>query len=306
MELEQSVAETNLFGSLNSEMKKLMSSMLDYCKQHESDIKRYKRKHEEIEEDIRFSKAMPPMKIKCDKLLQFVRYREFQRRRLKEKELLKEGSKDAFLKMPPPKELRSRDANKELNGKDIKQLGDSKDLINAKELQHIKNILNSKDISCKDLLHTKESFKEITYSKVSPSKDKDLFNDFLHPKDSTQHCSDDPLHKDTLHYNELMIRKDIHFSKSFSKLTYSKEVLRSKELLKERYLRDCSKMKFKDLFKEGDKEEVEKQPSEVKKQTDFEPNSSEEIDTTKTATKIPIKEVGCFSNWCYFSLLKNL
>ncbi|XP_065214873.1 E3 ubiquitin-protein ligase BRE1B-like [Planococcus citri] len=274
MELEQSVAETNLFGSLNSEMKKLMSSMLDYCKQHESDIKRYKRKHEEIEEDIRFSKAMPPMKIKCDKLLQLVRYREFHRRRLKEKELLKEGSKEAYLKMPPPKELRSRDVTKELNGKDIKPLNDSKDLMNAKEMQHIKNILNSKDIS---------------YSKISPSKDKDLFNDFLHPKESSQNCTDDPLHKGTLHYSDLTLRKEMHFSKSYSKLTYSKEVQRSKELLKERYLRDCSKMKYKELFKDGDKEDVEKQV-EVKNQIEFESNNSEETYVPKTTSKIPIKE----------------
>lgn len=289
MELEQSIAENNLFGSLNSEMKKLMSSMLDYCKQHESDIKRYKRKHEEIEEDIRFSKAMPPVKIKRDKLLQLVRYREFQRRRLKEKELLKESSKDKLLKMPPPKELRLRDAAKELNGKDAKEAGDSKDLINAKELQHIKDILSSKDITCKDLLHSKDSFKELSNSKLSASKDRDLFKEFLHPKDSSHSRSKDFLHRDMLHCNDLSLRKDMHLTKSYSKLAYSKEVLRSKELLKERYLRDCSKMKLKEILKDKAKEEAEKLSLD-KEVIEYEPNVPEQSQSPKNTSKTTSKE----------------
>lgn len=291
MELEQSVAENNLFGSLNSEMKKLMSSMLDYCKQHESDIKRYKRKHEEIEEDIRFSKAMPPMKIKCDKLLQLVRYREFQRRRLKEKEHSKEACKDKLLKMPPPKELRLKDSAKELNGRDIKEISDSKDLINAKELQHIKDILNnSKDISCKDLLHSKQSsFKEHSSLKHSASKHRDSFKDFLHPKDSSHIHGKDFVNQDFLH-RDLVLRKDMHLSKSsYSKLAYSKEVLRSKELLKERYLRDCSKMKLKEIMKDKNKEESEKRPLD-KDSTEYEPSAPEPSDELKVAPKEVTKD----------------
>lgn len=244
MELEQSIAENNLFGSLNSEMKKLMSSMLDYCKQHESDIKRYKRKHEEIEEDIRFSKAMPPVKIKCNKLIQLVRYREIQRRRQKEKE----ASKDRIRTMPPPKELRSlHESAKDLASKDHThphELMDSNDLINAKELQHIKNILNTKD-SKHCLLQ-----KELNQSKTS-QKDNFGSKDFLHPKEIIHK---DEKSKDSVQRNLLSAKELSHYkelSMQNTKIMYSKEVLRSKELLKERYLRDCTKMKLKEMTKDN-------------------------------------------------------
>lgn len=310
MELEQSIAENNLFGSLNSEMKKLMSSMLDYCKQHESDIKRYKRKHEEIEEDIRFSKAMPPVKIKCDKLIQLVRYREFQKRRLKEKEAIREKLRN----MPPPKELRTfrESAKDSLNGKDgvnPRDIIDSKDLINANEFQHVKNILDSKDTKyCKEIFSGESSVskdashfkllrtKELVHQDPLHSRDASYHKEFSHPKE-TFSCKElsysrDTLHKDLLNPRELSHCKDLVNSKeprfmksSHTKITYSKEVLRSKELLKERYLRDCSKMKFKlpqDPHLDFDKEQnqnVQKIDEQV------------EVNKTMSAPKNPSKEL---------------
>lgn len=219
MQLEQSIAENNLFSSLNSEMKKLMSSMLDYCKQHESDIKRYKRKYEEIEEDIRFSKAMPPVKIKCDKLIQLVRYREFHKRRMKEREAIKEKYKA----VPLTKELRClKDSSQDLSyGIDIVNGRDndaSKDLIDAKELQHIKNILNANEKYKVGPLHRElaRSRDPLELSKGRADKE------FLHPRETSKEVP-------------------------YTKIPYSKEVLRSKEMLKERYLRDCTKMKLKEL-----------------------------------------------------------
>lgn len=249
MELEQSIAENNLFGSLNSEMKKLMSSMLDYCKQHESDIKRYKRKHEEIEEDIRFSKAMPPVKIKCNKLIQLVRYREIQRRRQKEKE----ASKDRIRTMPPPKELRSlHESAKDSASKDHTQpheLMDSKDLINDKELQHIKNILNTKDN--KHCLLQKELNQSKTSQKDNFDSKNLSYKDFLHPKEILHKDEKfkDPVQRNLLSAKELPHCKEL--SMQNTKIMYSKEVLRSKELLKERYLRDCTKMKLKEMTKDN-------------------------------------------------------
>lgn len=231
MELEQSIAENNLFGSLNSEMKKLMSSMLDYCKQHESDIKRYKRKHEEIEEDIRFSKAMPPVKIKRDKLLQLVRYREYQRKRLKEREI----SKDRMKALPP--------TAKELRGFHV----------NGKEFTDGKKMPFQSTSSQSD---TGLVFKD--------PRDL-LYKEFLHPKETS-------IHKDLMTPKELSHCRDL--SRPDKKIIYSREVLRSKELLKERYLRDCTKMKMKEIPLHA--EDVQ---------------ASEEALDTKCATKNSMREV---------------
>lgn len=227
MQLEQSIAENNLFSSLNSEMKKLMSSMLDYCKQHESDIKRYKRKYEEIEEDIRFSKAMPPVKIKCDKLIQLVRYREFHKRRMKEREAIKEKYKT----VPLAKELRclKDSANDFSNGIDFlngRESDASKDLIDAKELQHIKNMLNSNETYKVVPLHREVQMKLArSRDPLELSRGRIADKEFLHPRETLKEAP-------------------------YTKIPYSKEVLRSKEMLKERYLRDCTKMKLKELPKE--------------------------------------------------------
>ncbi len=304
MELEQSVAENNLFGSLNSEMKKLMSSMLDYCKQHESDIKRYKRKHEEIEEDIRFSKAMPPVKIKCDKLIQLVRYREFQKRRLKEKEAIKEKLKT----MPPPKDSRGTrevNAGKELANGD-REIHDNEDMINAKELQHIKNLLNAKDARhCKELLRDSPLAKEHAHAKFLVNKETSRskeagHREFLHPKVHGKDLghSKEALHKDLLNPKELSHCKDLVNSIDSGgsrsgniKVGYSKEVLRSKELLKERYLRDCSKMKFRELQKDAQHGAELKQMDLDKSHGTNVPKLEDPNETNKNLTKTASKEV---------------
>lgn len=294
MELEQSIAENNLFGSLNSEMKKLMSSMLDYCKQHESDIKRYKRKHEEIEEDIRFSKAMPPVKIKCDKLIQLVRYREFQRRRLKEKE----AAKDKIRTMPPPKELRSlRESSKDLSSKDTthsRELIDSKDMINAKELQHIQHILNTKDAKhCRDLLQKESQQSKEFHSKLShkdPLSSRDLlYKEFLHPKETLHKDLHprDPVQRDLLSAKELSHCKELTLQNT--KIMYSKEVLRSKELLKERYLRDCTKMKLKEIPKDQGQSTVPEKLADPEKEVKTH-KSDEQSETVKNNLKSGVKE----------------